>query len=1008
MSDKILDALMQLFAILANAERFSVEGRKIVESFLNQQISRSYVEKYLALFDTYLETLRGKASEGKVKKRLSVNSVKVLRICTDINKELDTRQKHIVLIRLIEFVYASENDIDEQEKEFLNTVAEVFHITPDDLQLCMLLATFNDAQTLSDSPKFLLLSSRPPDKLFQQLLYQSVELLNGMFCFLNLKSAGLMLVRYQGTDSFMLNGLPMNAGSCYVFSSGSVIRGARMNTIYYSDIIRLFSDIHRQQNIRFEVNHIYYKFANGKIGLHDVTFSAASGNLVGIMGGSGAGKSTLLNILNGNNRPSKGEVLINGLNLHHQSDKLEGIIGYVPQDDLLMEDLSVYQNLYYNAKLCFGNISNNEIEEKVEQVLKNVGLFEARHLRVGDALHTTISGGQRKRLNIALELIRAPEVLFVDEPTSGLSSLDSENVMDLLKQLTIQGKLVFVVIHQPSSDIFKMFDKLLVLDRGGYPAYFGNPLDSIIYFKQKAAYADADDSQCGTCGNINPEQIFTILESKVMDEFGNLTDQRKLTPGDWYELYLSGALSTNSASNASPLPVPLFKKPSWLKQLQVFITRDVLAKLKNTQYLLITFLEAPVLAFILAWFLKYAQNGQDYIFKENKNLAAFIFMGVIVAVFMGLMVSAEEIIRDRKILKREQFLNLSRSSYLWAKILIMFFISALQTLSFACIANWVFGIEGMTADYWVMLFSASCFANLLGLNVSSAFDSVVTIYILIPFLIIPQIILSGVMVKFEDLNPAVTSQSKVPLIGELMVSKWAFEALAVNQFKNNEYQKCLFEYDRLMSQATYKKDFWLQKVSDVFEQLSKGKSLQAEADKQLLKNELLKELRVNKTVSEMAGINAIEKISNDAAYFKVVSDTIRNYYIRQYNLASRQKDSVVKVLGNENLIALKNRYTNENIENLLLNKNDFSIIIRDENSLIQRFQPVYMPVDPGTSIRSALYVADKNVLGYTVSTWYLNLVVIWSMTVALMVMLYFNIFNRIIHALGKISFNRRI
>ena len=184
--------------------------------------------------------------------------------------------------------------------------------------------------------------------------------------------------------------------------------------------------------------------------------------------------------------------------------------------------------------------------------------------------------------------------------------------------------------------------------------------------------------------------------------------------------------------------------------------------------------------------------------------------------------------------------------------------------------------------------------------------------------------------------------------------------------------------------------------------------MQAEADKQLLKNELLKELRVNKTVSEMAGINAIEKISNDAAYFKVVSDTIRNYYIRQYNLASRQKDSVVKVLGNENLIALKNRYTNENIENLLLNKNDFSIIIRDENSLIQRFQPVYMPVDPGTSIRSALYVADKNVLGYTVSTWYLNLVVIWSMTVALMVMLYFNIFNRIIHALGKISFNRRI
>src|SRR6185295_3768448 len=152
-------------------------------------------------------------------------------------------------------------------------------------------------------------------------------------------------------------------------------------------------------------------------------------------------------------------------------------------------------------------------------------------------LQNIISGGQRKRLNIALELIREPAVLFVDEPTSGLSSRDSENVMDLLKQLAISGKLVFVVIHQPSSDVFKMFDKLLILDMGGYPIYFGNPSDALIYFKTKANYADADEGECGTCGNINPEQIFTIIESKVLDEFGNLTSTRKITPGEWNQFY---------------------------------------------------------------------------------------------------------------------------------------------------------------------------------------------------------------------------------------------------------------------------------------------------------------------------------------------------------------------------------------------------------------------------------------------------------------------------------------
>ena len=157
--------------------------------------------------------------------------------------------------------------------------------------------------------------------------------------------------------------------------------------------------------------------------------------------------------------------------------KTEGLIGYVPQDDLLMENLTVSQNLFYNSKLVFGDWSDEKIQAKAEQLLQSMGLYEAKDLKVGDALANIISGGQRKRLNIALELIREPGVLFVDEPTSGLSSRDSENVMDLLKQLSISGKLVFVVIHQPSSDIFKMFDKLLILDIGGYPIYFGNPSD---------------------------------------------------------------------------------------------------------------------------------------------------------------------------------------------------------------------------------------------------------------------------------------------------------------------------------------------------------------------------------------------------------------------------------------------------------------------------------------------------------------------------------------------------
>src|SRR3954469_918771 len=164
----------------------------------------------------------------------------------------------------------------------------------------------------------------------------------------------------------------------------------------------------------------------------------------------------------------------------------------------------------------FREFSDEEIAKKCISLLADLGLTETKDLKVGSPLEKTISGGQRKRLNIGLELIREPSVLYVDEPTSGLSSRDSENIMDLLKELALKEKLIFVVIHQPSSDIFKMFDKLMILDVGGYPIYYGKPVDSVIYFKTAVNHVNCNESECIECGNVNPEQAFNIIESKVL------------------------------------------------------------------------------------------------------------------------------------------------------------------------------------------------------------------------------------------------------------------------------------------------------------------------------------------------------------------------------------------------------------------------------------------------------------------------------------------------------------
>ena len=360
-----------------------------------------------------------------------------------------------------------------------------------------------------------------------------------------------------------------------------------------------------------------------------------------------------------------------------------------------------------------------------------------------------------------------------------------------------------------------MFDKLLILDTGGYQIYYGNPVDSIVYFKKSINLVNSDEGECHDCGNVNPEQIFNIIETKVINEYGHFTNERKISPDQWNAIYKQ-KYRPFSVETSKEVPHSTLNIPTRLKQAHLFSMRDIQAKIHNRQYMIINLLEAPVLAFILAFIVRYYNENDkflgEYVFSKNLNLPAYLFMSIIVALFMGLTVSAEEIIRDRKILKREAFLHLSRSSYIVSKISILFLLSAIQTFTFVLVGNLILEIEGMFLQHWFILFTTACFANLLGLNISSAFNSAVTIYILIPLLLIPQLILSGVVVKFDKLNPRIGNSATVPFVGDLMASRWAFEAAMVSQFKDNDFERQFYLYDKIMANSDYKKVYFIPEV----------------------------------------------------------------------------------------------------------------------------------------------------------------------------------------------------
>ena len=1018
MSERILRALMQLFAIIAKVDEIpdsqddelieSTQGKKIVESFLRSELNTTLVKQYLELFDEFLNTHHHttKKKDGQ-RKRTSVNSVKILRICSQINEELTQRQKVIVLIRIFEYIH-SNSIVSDQEIEFVSTVAESFNITPEEYLLIESFLTKNSSYI--DHPDVLYIG--PKDQGYQEAKFVLSPEIDGVIRIVRILSVNTFFFNYNGNDELNLNGQIVSNERTHIFNQGSAIRTSKSKPTYYSDVIGHFLNDGKTVNLEFIIDDVQYIFKNNKVGLHSINFEEKAGKLVGIMGGSGTGKSTLLNVLNGNYTPSMGRITVNGIDLHKEKSKLEGVIGFVSQDDLLIEELTVFQNLYFNAQLCFNDLSNEETEIKVNELLQVIGLFDVRNLKVGSPLDKTISGGQRKRLNIALELIREPSILFVDEPTSGLSSRDSENIMDLLKELALKGKLVFVVIHQPSSDIFKMFDRLFILDQGGYPIFNGNPIDAIVYFKTHVHHVNANERECDLCGNVNPEQIFNIIESKVVDEFGNLTEFRKVSAEEWNQRY-SQEIETqikDSKRVTSP-PEILTRIASIWKQFRIFFKRDILSKLANRQYMLINMLEAPILAAILAYFVKYYQISQsdnsEYTYFENENMPQYLFIAVVVALFLGLTVAAEEIIKDKKILKRESFLNLSRGSYLTSKIMIMFLISAIQTCMFVLIGNYILEIKEMWWQYWLILFTTSCSANLIGLNISSAFNSAKVIYIVVPLLIIPQLLFSGVIVKFDKLNPVLSEKNEVPWIGNIMTTRWSYEAIAVVQAKDNKFEKLFFDLNSNKSRASWKRDYWLPELKNTISRMQNTNISQSDLDdsKELLINEIQKEEQYWGNIDCKNCEKDIEAYKPGEIFksngLNVFFNILKSQYNEDFKKASAQIDAKILAMGSEKYQALRNDYQNESLLNLVSNRNEVDKILVINNELVQIDDPIYNVPVTKRLLNAHFYAPSKNFMGFKFTTLGSNMAVVWLFTIFLSIALYYDWLRKLFEAFGR-------
>ncbi len=641
--------------------------------------------------------------------------------------------------------------------------------------------------------------------------------------------------------------------------------------------------IEEERNIirSLEVVDVNHRFTNSDIALEGISFALNRGELVCVMGASGSGKSTLMRVLGGQLQPDRGEVLLNGQPLYENLDALKRYVSYIPQEDAFDEHLTIAENLQFAAAIRSPHLSRRDRTRRLDAKLLELGLSERRDSIVGSPVKKTLSGGERKRLNIGLDMIGSADVYLFDEPTSGLSSKDSEHVIEIIRGMA-HNKIIIVTIHQPSSKLFQMFHKAILLDKGGRLVFFGTPSDMLRYFAEAEHQHQfgADLGACAACGTTRPEFIFDVLETPLRDlsgdiiyeenNRGQLMPARRYSPEFWRDKYEAFRLIQDvkqvplRRDPVLPLPpAPPQKQREavrWhdeLTQLRTLLRRAFMSKLRNRANLIITIGVAPVLALMIATLLRYSDSGH-YDFASAYHIPTFLFLTLIVAMFLGLTNSADDIIRDRAVLQRERNLNVRLTYYVFAKTVSLGVFALAQCVLFVLIGNYILEIRGMFWPDLAVVFMTAMSGVSLGLVVSSLVADPKTAANIVPLVLIPQIIMGGAMIKYEDMNrnldlvytftrwfhdhpdsdesKKMDSRLQVPFICEFVAMRWSYEELVVAQAKLNPLTKRQDDAQRQIDAIVVRHESHPgdpKRLDDLKETLAVLSGLEASSDREL-------------------------------------------------------------------------------------------------------------------------------------------------------------------------------
>ncbi|MFW5819798.1 MAG: ATP-binding cassette domain-containing protein [Bacteroidota bacterium] len=1008
MSQSFIDALMHFFSLLL----LPIPGRKVenVKDKLEDYITKAGisfpVEECLKIFNTYSGKYFIELSSNaytQVEDMLKIQRHLILEAGQKSQENLYLQERILSILSLFEF-NKIKNDNDEVFFSHIKDLGRSLNISDQDLKEC---EDFIYGNIPEDSKKELIVTEKDlseelegewvknniPD-LRRDIIDSLREKIVPDIRFHYFGPFYFIAFIYNGTHKLFINENRTYSGYFYSFRRKDILHFEGYDSISFDEIEEHFGV--NSQKIVLSGKDLTYKHEKTKYSIKKFSFYEESGQIIGIVGNNGVGKSTILKLISNQIDPLTGELCINGSNVIKNSYRLKPLMGYVPHADIEFPGLSIYENLLYQAHLSLGNMNMSEIKRRVNNTLESWFLSKIKHVRAGTFIDHSISDFQRICLRIAIEMIRNPYILLLDEPLSGLSFSDSKRLLSLLKDETQKGRLVILTSQLPTSEFFNMFDKVWLIDSDGYMIFNGPPMASLSFFRNTGLlpyYYIQSKSD-----TVSAEEVIKVVETKKINSDGSISDERQIDPGTWYDAWRaeSDKEFENIDTEEKPLPIYGSALPGIEKQFMVYLLRNFKKSLSNIKFLLYNILGVPAAGVIMALIIRYAFGGQ-YIFAENDFLPLFLFLSINLILLTSMFMGGEEIFSEKSQLHRDLSFNLSPFSYFNAKMTFVFILSFMQAFLYTIFTNMTLGLHGVTDDYLFIYFSVAAFGNLLSLSFSHTFRKLSTIYIFIPFFLIPNLLFTGYLIPFNQTSYSKNYNESVPLIANVFPTRWAYEVLMVEQFKNNPYNQYFFEEKKKHYHSEFVLNMLIPTLNEELNKSLTHKYLSPDENQlaeslNLIKHEFILLAKYDhiapyEKILVLNPMNYDSTLYNETfGYLTYLRFLMENIISETEAIMEEKKTELSNLTNGMDLEDYRSHHVNHAVRYLVEAENVREEIIIKKGELIKKGSPVYIRPESIYG-RSHYYASEKRFNNQYLSINRFNMTAIWILNLLLYILL---------------------